>query len=48
MKLDAFVERIPYRETRDYVARVMGNLAHYGYLEQGEDGVPRVTLDLKR
>jgi soluble lytic murein transglycosylase len=48
MKLDAFVERIPYKETRDYVARVMGNLARYGYLAHGEDGVPRLTLDLKR
>jgi soluble lytic murein transglycosylase len=48
MKLDAFVERIPYRETRDYVARVMGNLAHYGFLELGEDGVPRIALDPKR
>ncbi len=46
MELDAFVERIPYAETRDYVARVMGNLARYGYLRDGEAGVPKVTLAL--
>jgi soluble lytic murein transglycosylase len=48
MQLDDFVERIPFKETRDYVARVMGNLAHYAYLAAGEDGVPRIELDLKR
>ncbi len=48
MKLDAFVERIPYKETRDYVARVMGNLARYAYLARGEQGVPRLVLDIKR
>jgi soluble lytic murein transglycosylase len=46
MQLDTFVERIPYRETRDYVARVMGNFAHYGYLADGESGVPKVALGL--
>jgi len=30
------------------VARVMGNLARYGYLAQGEAGVPRIELDLKK
>jgi soluble lytic murein transglycosylase len=48
MQLDTFVERIPFKETRDYVARVMGNLARYGYLAQGEAGVPRIELDLKK
>jgi soluble lytic murein transglycosylase len=48
MQLDDFVERIPFKETRDYVARVMGNLARYGYLAQGEAGVPRIELDLKK
>ena len=48
MQLDTFVERIPFKETRDYVARVMGNLARYGYIAQGEAGVPRVDLELKR
>jgi soluble lytic murein transglycosylase len=46
MQLDTFVERIPFRETRDYVARVMGNFAHYGYLAEGEAGVPKVSLGL--
>jgi len=48
MQLDGFVERIPFKETRDYVARVMGNLARYGYLAEGEGGVPRIELDLHR
>jgi soluble lytic murein transglycosylase len=48
MQLDTFVERIPFKETRDYVARVMGNLARYGYLARGETGVTAVELELKR
>jgi soluble lytic murein transglycosylase len=48
MQLDTFVERIPFKETREYVARVMGNLARYGYLAQGEAGVPGIELELKR
>jgi soluble lytic murein transglycosylase len=44
-ELDLFVERIPFTETRAYVARVMGNLARYGYLRSGEAGVPTVRLD---
>jgi soluble lytic murein transglycosylase len=48
MQLDTFVERIPFKETREYVARVMGNLARYGYLAQGEAGVPGVDLEMKR
>jgi soluble lytic murein transglycosylase len=47
MQLDTFVERIPYKETRDYVARVMGNLARYGYLTRGEAGVPTVDLEMR-
>jgi soluble lytic murein transglycosylase len=47
MQLDTFVERIPYKETRDYVARVMGNLARYAYLADGDSGVPRVELEMK-
>ncbi len=47
MQLDTFIERIPYDETRDYVVRVMGNLARYGYLARGDEGVPRIGLDLK-
>lgn len=48
MQLDTFVERIPFKETRDYVGRVMGNLARYGYLAQGEAGVPCIDLDLPK
>jgi soluble lytic murein transglycosylase len=47
MDIDEFVERIPYTETRGYVARVMGNWAHYEYLKHGEDGVPALRLALQ-
>jgi soluble lytic murein transglycosylase-like protein len=47
MQLDTFVERIPFKETRDYVARVMGNLAHYAFLAGGEAAVPKLDLALK-
>ena len=46
LELDVFVERIPYKETRDYIGRVMGNLARYGYLRDGEAGVPKVDLTM--
>jgi len=26
---------------------VLGNLARYGYLAKGEDGVPRLELEIK-
>ena len=48
MDLDVFVERIPYRETRDYVGRVMGNLARYAYLAGGEAAIPVIDLSLKK
>ncbi len=41
--IDVFVELSPYLETRAYVVKVMGNLARYGYLRDGEQGVPRVV-----
>jgi soluble lytic murein transglycosylase len=47
MDLDVFIERIPFAETRAYVARVMGNFARYEYLKKGEAGVPTVALALK-
>jgi soluble lytic murein transglycosylase len=47
MDLDVFVERIPFAETRAYVARVMGNLARYEYLRRGVAGVPSLTLSLR-
>jgi soluble lytic murein transglycosylase len=46
MDIDEFVECIPYVETRDYVARVMGNWARYEYLRHGEGGVPLLRLRL--
>lgn len=45
--LDVFVEAIPFLETRGYVARVLGNLARYGYMVGGEAGVPELALSLK-
>ncbi len=47
MDIDEFVERMPYAETRGYVARVMGNWAHYQYLKNGEAGVPPLRLALQ-
>jgi soluble lytic murein transglycosylase-like protein len=44
IQLDAFVEAIPYAETRLYVVKVMGSMARYGYLAAGDAGVP--VLDL--
>jgi soluble lytic murein transglycosylase len=44
MDLDVFVEAIPFAETRVYVARVMGDFAHYEYLKKGDAGVPKVAL----
>jgi soluble lytic murein transglycosylase len=42
---DVWVARIPYEETRNYVARVSGNLLRYQWLSGGNDKV--VTLPLK-
>ncbi len=42
---DVFVARIPYEETRGYVARVTGNLLRYQWLAGGNDKV--VTLPVK-
>ncbi len=44
--LDVFVETIPFLETRGYVVRVMGNLARYGFLDRGDAGVPKITLEM--
>jgi soluble lytic murein transglycosylase len=45
--LDVFVEAIPFVETRGYVARVLGNLARYGYMDRGDAGIPALGLELK-
>jgi soluble lytic murein transglycosylase len=44
LPVDVWAARIPYAETRQYVARVMGNLARYTYLTGGEAGVLPVPL----
>ena len=46
--IDAFVARIPFDETRNYVERVLGNLARYQYLDGGEKAVSSLNLDLPR
>lgn len=45
---DLFVARIPYQETRDYVYRVIGNMARYAYVAEGRDAVPALDLELPR
>jgi soluble lytic murein transglycosylase len=45
MQIDTFVERIPFKETREYVVRVMGNLARYGYLAAADAGIANLSLD---
>jgi soluble lytic murein transglycosylase len=42
--IDLWVARIPYDETRGYVARVVSNLARYQWLEGGEAAVTPVPL----
>jgi soluble lytic murein transglycosylase len=46
LPLDVWVARIPFLETRGYVVRVVGNLAHYAYLSGGEAAVPKLSLDM--
>lgn len=48
LPLDVWVARIPYTETRGYVARVVENLARYSYLRDGEPGLPSLPLDLPK
>ena len=45
IQLDAFVEAIPYAETRLYVVKVMSSMARYGYLAAGDAGVPVLDLE---
>ena len=44
LPLDLWVALIPYRETRKYVWRVVGNWARYRFIELGEAGIPELTL----
>jgi soluble lytic murein transglycosylase len=46
--LDVFTAFIPYRETRHYVRRVIGNWARYDYLRAGPEGVARLSLELPK
>ncbi|MFO0678928.1 MAG: transglycosylase SLT domain-containing protein, partial [Polyangiaceae bacterium] len=46
MELDVFVERIPFAETRGYVARVVGNYARYSFAAGGPSAVRPLTLTL--
>lgn len=41
---DLWVARIPYDETRNYVARVVGNLARYQWLDGGDAAVMRISM----
>ena len=43
---DIWAARIPYAETRRYVARVMANWARYRYLAGGSEQVPELSLAL--
>jgi len=43
---DLWVARIPYDETRNYVARVLGNLARYQWMEGGDDAVSALPLEV--
>ncbi len=44
--LDLWVARIPFDETRNYVARVAQNLARYQWLEGGDAAVTPVALSI--
>jgi soluble lytic murein transglycosylase len=48
LPLDVWVARIPFSETRGYVARVVENLARYSYLRDGEAGLPILSLEIPR
>ena len=45
-EIDVWVARIPYDETRTYVARVMSNLARYEWLRGGSSAVMEIPLTL--
>lgn len=44
--VDLWVARIPYDETRNYVARVMGNLARYQWLSGGDSAVLPLPIEV--
>ncbi len=45
-EVDMWAAMIPFEETRNYVTKVMSNLARYAYLDGGEAAVPTVPLEL--
>ncbi len=46
LETDLWVARIPYEETRKYVAKVMGNHARYQWLAGGDAAVVPLSLEL--
>ncbi len=46
--VDVWVARIPYRETRHYVQRVLGNLSRYQWLAGGNGAVMPAPLQLPK
>jgi soluble lytic murein transglycosylase len=48
LPLDIWAARIPYQETRNYLARVMSNWARYRYLRGGPSEVPLLALALPK
>ena len=46
LPLDVWVARIPYRETRNYVAKVVRNQARYAYLAGGLEAIPELPMQL--
>jgi soluble lytic murein transglycosylase len=46
LPLDVFAARIPFDETRGYVAHVLGNYARYVYLAGGAEALPELSLKI--
>jgi soluble lytic murein transglycosylase len=46
--LDIWAARIPYQETRNYLAKVVSNWARYRYLRGGPSAVPELELALPK
>jgi soluble lytic murein transglycosylase len=48
LPLDIWAARIPYQETRNYLAKVVSNWARYRYLRGGPSAVPELELALPK